>query len=336
MNVMHNQISQDVIAAYKKYVPLHIVCDYLKAHDKPTARSWDEVFERNSSDQEFFLNLLTEIICFGRKTIFAYNADEIDLASLNSADYTEAEITKALKRNSQHHKLFRRSVGERFSAYTFVCTREAQETYILPQTDLTVDARQRLWTPNSVIKLNTKVQITVFDSLIYDSENKILFITIDNSKYSFEESAFEMQSKFINEISQICPSLSTIKLIDFFPAIDDIYKQNTEGLVHRLAFECNTGAVRDEKLKQGQLDLRAEIYHISGKAAIGGNIRPYKLGVTWHPSKYKPLASEIELEINGNRQNLHKSGGVFNCEVKSAGTFNELCFALNRVALYAF
>lgn len=104
--------------------------------------------------------------------------------------------------------------------------------------------------------------------------------------------------------------------------------------MHRLGFECNTGAVRDERLKQNQLDLRNERYHTSGKAAIGGDIRPYKLGITWHPSKYRELGTEIDFELNGNRKNLHQNGGLYNCLLNSKITFNELTFALHRIILY--
>lgn len=336
MNVRSNQVSQDLIDAFRQYVPMHIVCDYLKFHKKPTARSWDEIFGRNSSEQELFLTLITEVLCFGRKTVFAYNADDIDLDPLNNAPYTETKITQILKHGTKHHTLFRRTIGERFSAYTFACRKAAFETYILTQDDLTADVRNKYWTPDSEIRLRARIMVTVFDSIIYDSQNNIIFIVVDSSNYSFDETPSERQAELINEIVSICPSFSTLQLIDLFPCIEGIYLKKTEGIIHMLAFECNTGAVRDERLKQGQLDLRNELYHTSGKAAIGGVIRPYKVGVTWHPSKFRALRSELDIEINGGRRELHQGGGVYSCEVRSISTFDDLCFALHRVALYAF
>lgn len=330
----NNEVPQDIVSACKKHVPHHIVCDYLKNAKKPHGRSWDDTFKHNSTEQAFFLDLLADVLCFSRKTIFVYDVEPTSFTPLDSISCIQSDVIQALKKYHSTYQLFSRKVGKRFSAYTFICTRRAQETHVLTQTDLTQDAQQRFYTPDSVIKLNTKVQVTVFDSIIYDSENKRLFVAIDDSRFIFEESAFDMQSKLTHEVADIIPSLSKLKLMDFYPAIETMYQNDTEGLVHRLAFECNTGAVRDEKLKQGQLDLRAESYHTSGKAAIGGVIYPYKLGVTWHPRKYDTLASEIELEINGNRQSLHRRGGVHSCEIKSHGTFNELCFALDRVSLY--
>ncbi len=334
MSQKNNGVSQDIVAACKKHIPHHIVCDCLKIAQKPHGRSWDDTFKRNSAEQAFFVDLLTDVLCFSQKTIFVYGVETTSFAPLDALDCPQSGVIQALKNRYPTYQLFDRKVGGRFSAYTFVRTRRAQETHFLTQTDLTKDAQQKFYTPDSVIRLNAKIQVTVFDSIIYDYESKRLFVAIDNARFSFEESAFDMQSELTHEIAKIIPSLSSLKLMDFYPAIEQMYQNDTEGLVHRLAFECNTGAVRDEKLKQGQLDLRTEVYHTSGKAAIGGVIHPYKLGVTWHPRKYDTLASQIELEINGNRQSLHRRGGVHSCEIKSHGTFNELCFALDRVSLY--
>ncbi len=333
MNAMVNEVSTDLSDAVSKHIPFHIACDFLKAAQKPVGRSWKDVLARNMNAADFLTDLLTEVICFSRKSVFAYEAKNkgatLDLSRLASMAYVPTPITQ-----SKNHKLFNKNENARFSAYNFLCTKRANETYILKESDLTPDARTKHWTPDSVIKLNSRIVVTLINSIVYDSENKLLFVLVDDLRYSLEENSFDIQAQFCAELIALIPDLTQWRLLDFFPSINGIYSKQTEGLVHRLGFECITGVTRDERLKPGQLDLREEKYHTEGKAAIGGDIQPFKVGVTWQKDKFTTLKSEVELEINGNRQALHKQGGVFKATLTSVGTFGEACFAMQRLGLY--
>jgi hypothetical protein len=326
---------QDVL---KAFMPLHILNEFLRKLDKPTANSWDKIFAKNTSEANLFSDLLTQVLCFGNKTIFAYNIPKVEEKSFNLSEldvkHKDINIIEALNFDKDHHVLFKKMSDGRFEAYTFICKKRAIETYVLTQSDLTNEARTKYWEPSSEIKVKTSKLVTAFDSVIHDHSNNIVFFIIDNLNYSYEKNAYDLHAEFKSFLQSYCPQLSKLELLDFFSCIDSIYQKKSEGIVHRLGFECNTGAIRDEKLKQGQLDLRNEKYHTSGKAAIGGTINPYKLGVTWHPSKYNELNTEIDFEIHGTRRSLQEQGGVYNSQLNSKITFNELTFALHRIILY--
>lgn len=328
------EIPANLIQTIKSNLPMHVVTDYLRKNDKPVTRTWDGLFSKNNLESEFFKMLLTQIMFFGRKSIFAYKAEEVDLDDLEKLTCLEIDIEKALKSGKEHHELVGKHTNGRFTAYTFYCVKPAFEIYTLTKEDLSESARQTYWSADSEIRVKTSVLVRVFDSLIYDAEYKVIYLLIDSLRYSFEVSDFDRQAELKNLIQSYCPSFANAELLDFYSSIDEVYKKSSEGIVHKLSFECNTGALREETLKKGQLDLRQEIYHVKGKEAIGGKIAPYKVGITWHPTKYKNLATEIDLEVRGTRKNLHQGGGVFNCAVNSAIAFDELCFALQRLVLY--
>lgn len=328
------EIPKNLIQAIKSNLPMHVVTDYLRKNDKPVARNWDGLFSKNNLESDFFKQLLSQIMFFGRKSIFAYKADEVDLADLENLTCLEIDIDTALKSGKPHHQLINKQTNGRFTAYTFYCVKPAFEIYTLTKDDLSDSARKTYWSADSEIRVKTSVSVPVFDSLVYDAEYKVIYLLIDSLRYSFEVSDFDRQIELKNLIQGYCPSLDQAELLDFYSSIDEVYKKSSEGIVHKLSFECNTGALREEILRKGQLDLRQEIYHVKGKEAIGGKISPYKVGITWHPAKYKDLATEVDFEIKGTRKNLHQGGGVFNCAVNSAIAFDELCFALQRLVLY--
>ncbi|UDM18398.1 hypothetical protein [Vogesella sp. XCS3] len=334
MNARTNSIPQNLAELVRKHISHSLLCDFLKAHKKPVARSWDEIFAKNSNEQVFFLDLLRDVVCFGNKSIFAFDANEHLIAELEGLKVSSMSIETALSFGSENYALIDKRNDGRFYSYTFCRTRMAGETHVLSGNDLIPETKRKLWTPDSVVRIKTNVRVTVFDSVIYDSHNDILYVIIDNKKYTFEESVYELQASFITELRGVCPSFSKLSMIDFYPAIEGIYQQPNEGVIHRLEFECNTGVVRDEKLKPGQLDLRNEGYHIQGKAAIGGGIRPFKIGVTWLPSAATKTVSQVEFEILGTRKQLHRQGGMHCAVLSSQGSFNELAFALHRIALY--
>lgn len=312
------------------------VCDFLKAADKPVARSWDDIFAKNPTEEAFFLQVLEEVVCFGGKSLAVYDAGRFDPSELSQFSSSSRSILQALDAGNTSYEIFRvtRSPDGRFSSYTFSCKRDARTIFVLSRNDLQPDAQERFWTTNAIAKVYSAIEAMCFDSVIYDSREKLLYVLIDDQRYSFEETSAQFQVEMMDSLLERCPSISTTILKDLFPAIAGIYEEGSEGLIHRLAFECDTGAHRDEHLKQGQLDLRTELYHVRGKEGVNGIIRPFKVGVTWTAHKYSNLRQEVEINILGTRANAHKRGGVFGATLASEGMYNELCFALGRLSLY--
>jgi hypothetical protein len=91
--------------------------------------------------------------------------------------------------------------------------------------------------------------------------------------------------------------------INFFPAIDRIYRKRGLGQVVELGFETSTNSVKVEKMRDRDSDLRDELYHKTGKAAIKSLV-PFKLAVKFQLDR---SGAAPELLLPGNFRELNRS-----------------------------
>lgn len=332
------EISQRLRQAVQGNISRDVVAAMLRVADKAAPRSWDDIFAMHAGEVDFFEDLLEQIYSFGKKSLVAFKANATVKSQLLSLEVRGDSILDVLDRASREHRLFRagQSSDGRFLYFSFSCTRPANETHVLNESDLSQQAKQRVWKPDSIIKVISKIEVKCIDSILYDSREDMLFAVIDDIKYSYEDSTLSLANTLINKLQDHCPAFSELTIVDFFPAIDGIYKTKSEGLIHRLAFECETGVDRNEELKGGQIDLRVEGYHERGKTGLGASIRPFKLGVTWvvDPNRHPGLKQQVGLNILGTKQNLMKQSQVFVAEIGTATMYVELCFAISRLIRY--
>jgi hypothetical protein len=69
--------------------------------------------------------------------------------------------------------------------------------------------------------------------------------------------------------------------LNLFPAIKSIYSDAKEGVVVELGFTTETGSAKHEKMRNSRSDLRKELFHVGGKAAVKGILTPFRLAVKW-------------------------------------------------------
>lgn len=70
--------------------------------------------------------------------------------------------------------------------------------------------------------------------------------------------------------------------LDLFALLEAIYQDEREGLIVELGFLTTTASVKLEKMRRQGMDLRKEMYHISGKQGLGTPIEPYRVSVRWN------------------------------------------------------
>lgn len=81
-------------------------------------------------------------------------------------------------------------------------------------------------------------------------------------------------------------TLQLIKCVNLFPAIKDMYDDQNEGIVIELGFTTETGSAKNERMRRS--DLRQELFHVGGKAAVNGIITPFRLAVRWQKNHDRP------------------------------------------------
>jgi len=94
-----------------------------------------------------------------------------------------------------------------------------------------------------------------------------------------------------------------------FSLIENLYRDDEEGIVVEMAFSTQTSSIKSEKMRRRQLDLRRELYHRSGTDALGGQIDPYRISVEWHrPGRSNSALPEVSL--NSRVHELHSEAPV--------------------------
>ena len=91
----------------------------------------------------------------------------------------------------------------------------------------------------------------------------------------------QLQGKLNSYIGATPTVQSLVYPVNLFPAINAIYSAPKEGCVVELGFTTDTGSAKHEKMRSGRQDLRTELFHVGGKAAVNGMLTPYRIAVRW-------------------------------------------------------
>ncbi len=123
----------------------------------------------------------------------------------------------------------------------------------------------------------------------------------DRKKYTLE-----IAGQFNNLIERLLGIPSVLKApVNFFPLIKKLYDKKGEGKVGELAFTTTQGSIKFERMRLGSVDLRDEIYHKAGKAAVK-DIDPYRLAILWDSpiSESLDIKNQLELFLQGHCRDL--------------------------------
>lgn len=124
-----------------------------------------------------------------------------------------------------------------------------------------------------------------FEYVRFNKENSILEVMVEERSGSDTSEAFHLIQTKINSIFARDSSLDVrlINPVNFFPAINSIYKCAEEGIISELGFTTVTGSAKLEKMRVTKKDLREEEFHLGGKGAIGDDaLTPFRVAVRWN------------------------------------------------------
>lgn len=96
---------------------------------------------------------------------------------------------------------------------------------------------------------------------------------------------------------------------NIFGAIESVYKDANEGTVVEMAFTTRTASIKHEKMRKKNLDLRTEIYHKGGSAAVSGKIDPFRISVRWK-FNVGSVSTPIEASLNSTVRELHSASPI--------------------------
>lgn len=175
-----------------------------------------------------------------------------------------------------------------------------------------------------------KVEFQAYDVIWLDKKTGLLEFRIDApeglSKDDTRTARNVLVEKFYTYLAAVAgTTLPAAAQINFYPAIEKMYKASTEGSVFELYFIATTGSNNFGKMRNKAKDLRTEAFHAAGASTVG--ITPYRLGVLWH---YRSRVFHPELHLPGSLKlfNGVKVQPLHNAFIRNCISFDDY----NRVA----
>jgi len=101
--------------------------------------------------------------------------------------------------------------------------------------------------------------------------------------------------------------------IDVFPVVDRLYRDDSEGRVTELRFDCATGVSRTGLMRRSNQDLRREEFHVAGAQVT--HVWPYYIEIALH----REIPSLL-LVLPGRRRNLLQQEGLIEIRLLGART----------------
>jgi hypothetical protein len=165
-----------------------------------------------------------------------------------------------------------------------------------------------------------KVEFQAYDVILLNKTTGLLEFRIDAPEGLSQDDSRTCRNavteKFYDSLAQAASgTLPPMTELNFFPAIEKMYKAANEGSVFELYFTATTGSNNFGKMRNKEKDLRTEAFHQAGATKVG--ITPYRLGIMWHQTGriFHPelhLPGSLKLFALGKVQPL-RSAFVRNC-----------------------
>ena len=123
--------------------------------------------------------------------------------------------------------------------------------------------------------------------------------------------------------------------INLFSLIQRMYDNEDEGFVVELAFGTTTASLKHEKMRRAGLDLRKEIYHKGGKAALSSPIEPHKVSIVWQRSEGDYVNSKPELTLSCDARLANSENSiVVQAAVRKCRNEEDYNFVRDRLLTY--
>jgi len=92
---------------------------------------------------------------------------------------------------------------------------------------------------------------------------------------------FDFLNSFIAQL-KLPADFFKLKTLNIFSTIKPLYKDVSEGVLVELSFLTKTAVNIQIKRRKSKVDIREEVYHKAGEAAVSGLIDIYRIALQWH------------------------------------------------------
>lgn len=219
---------------------------------------------------------------------------------------------------------------------TFCGRRNIEERETRDRTEIGSDVINSFgWQSYDEFILIRRKPIQAFEVVRLDTKRSLVEIRVENKMGSDSGIALDnIIAKFTRMLFQeVGLGFNLMSPKNLFPAIKSIYDDASEGIVAELGFTTETGSAKHEKMRTSRSDLRTELFHAGGKAAVGGFIAPFRLGVRWSHPNQRP---QIEALLPGSIRQLSSPNPILDhMMISGAVTEDVMRNTIDRVLCHA-
>ncbi len=323
----------DLIASMRSRMPLTVGRAILKSSGIAVGQGWENTVEKFRSledsqggvpvgAQSDAQSLYEQHLRCGEKSVRLYEIDPHEIDQLREAisaasvpssefkeiypflmDQSDLETVDDLEPHLVNISFDADETVLEFSSKRMIEIREK-----LSSSDLSEDARAEFGDVDEIITVRRGYRHMV-DAISIPRSGNVVLARVDSPKDMPTEYSSVAHSKLAVTVNNTLGVEALTEGMNIFGAIDKIYKDPSEGTVVEMAFTTRTASIKHEKMRKKNLDLRTEIYHEAGSAAVAGKIDPFRISVRWK-SNIGGLSTPIEASLNSTVRQLHSASPV--------------------------
>jgi hypothetical protein len=279
--------------------------DEFKAAGLETAHGWEAFVKKLSESTpdvvekaiKHLNQVLEDLVYAGTKDLHIFDLEDDQTAALArsfnainvglgnfSSSFPNAISASSLKTLSFDHELVFKKVRVNGDISLVFCARRTEEERSRYEISEVTSAVQSAFAGYDEFIAIKKRDYQIFDVLTLRVKLKRLELLVDQpGRMRLPETSEVRSMSVFGRCVTLIPELEEIynsnKPLNLYACIDGLYSNSAEGRVSELAFRSPTHSTKKEVMTSKK-DLRTELFHASGVAAVG-DITPYDVNIVW-------------------------------------------------------
>lgn len=299
-------------------------------------QDWEESSPEIAADaSEKLINYFRDYIRFGQKSVRLYKVDPnivLELkTALDSLDISESIFSSCyplplaeneLEQCSEVPVYVDKVDAEKGTDYIFSSCRRFQERRVFDQDILNDQAMLGLGEVGDVVVFHTR-KTQLYDVVCLRPDEGIIELRVDialGMSVQDRGPAFRLLLRHLVTMTGECVDSQTIssRAVNFYPLLSQLYDEDG-GTICSIGFATGSSYKHYESGRQGNRDVRADIFHSTGAAV--DTVNPFALSKNWSRN-HSTYVTHPEITLPGNSRIADSSNPVLS-EVIITNVFDE-------------
>jgi hypothetical protein len=343
---------ETLIRSMRRRVPWEVASHVFSELDLPVGVGWDRTVTKllaltdlTPDDEAPLAEALRQHLLCGEKSVRFYNMDGVEKeflsASLRMAERPEGLMQDAYPALCSEDELLELrtprpqlvaleelpdGVAAIFGSVRTLEVREPLVLDTLPETAATA-----LSDYDEVVGVRL-IRWQAMDVVWIPNDRPYVDVRVDAPRGARQDTSDIAHSYLCSAIRNVAGRDVLGEPLNLFPLIDRIYQDPNEGRVVELAFGTTTASLKHEKMRRRHLNLRAEAYHVAGKAGLGTPIEPFRLAVEWDRRSGGNVVARPEVLFNStSRHALSGNPLLQDIVVRRCRGIDDFAFVRSRI-----